>query len=245
MDALAALEQAQRREWRNEDGELLEPEFLPGLAEEDLKGIASQIEASLPKDFVNLARACGGISGIGIEVDFAGFGESWAAPFMPRGWPFAHDGCGNYWVLDVPVAESDEAVIFYASHDAPVLLFQGRGMAEFLNQLHLFDLGDRTSDIWNVFSDDRFNVWQTNPGTIRQPDALLSSDVVIREFAETLEENFEIIDLRNVPPAMGFSWGRRGYGESLRWGDERIFAYAKQKKQGLLSRLLGRASVKA
>lgn len=188
-----------------------------------LAKLESEIGAPLPDDYRILASACGGIEDIGIEVDFSGFVNSWAHEAVPHGLAFAHDGCGNYWVVDCDPNGSDESHIFYACHDAPVVLYQGTGLAEFLNQLYLYDIEDRTSDIWGVFEDSRFDVWRTNPGLIPYEQALRSNDPVIREFADSLDERYFVIDLRDVPPGMGFSWGRRGFGEVVRFGDERIF----------------------
>src|SRR5438105_1623967 len=84
--------------------------------------------------------------------------------------------------------------------------------------------------------DRLFDVWSKNPGVIPYADALKSGDAAVRAFADELDPGFEIVDLRSVPPGMGFSWGRYGMRTQLRrFGEERIFAYAREEKRGFLS----------
>jgi len=90
--------------------------------------------------------------------------------------------------------------------------------------------------------DDRlFDVWRRNPGVIDHATASSSLDPSLRAFAATLREEFQIVDLRRVDPGMGFSWGRYGpRTEVRRYGYERIFAYARPPRTGLLAKLFGR-----
>jgi cell wall assembly regulator SMI1 len=231
VDVLASLEEIKQLDWVDEEGERMEMSFFPGLSEEQLDGLEADMGTTLPADYRALAAVCGGIEGGSLEIDFSGFGETWVAPLLPHYVAFAHDGSGNHWVIDCTSEPSERSHIFYSCHDAPVLLFQGVGMAEFLKQVYHYETGDRWSDIWGVFGDSRFHVWQTNPGTIGRKEALASPDATIRELAGYLDDRFSIIDLRNVPPGMGFSWGRDGYGEIERFGEERIFVYADLSKE--------------
>ncbi len=84
---------------------------------------------------------------------------------------------------------------------------------------------------------------ERTPGLITQPEALQSQDQAIREFAQSLEPNYLIFDMRNVEPGMGFSWSRYGHknSESKRFGEERIFAYSRpEAKRGFFARLFGK-----
>src|SRR5207244_4393593 len=93
--------------------------------------------------------------------------------------------------------------------------------------------------VGDVHEDRLFDVWRKNPGVIDQPAAAASSDAMLRSFASGLAEQFQIVDLRNVSPGMGFSWGRYGPRTELRrHGYDRIFGYAKPPRTGYFAKLL-------
>jgi hypothetical protein len=98
-----------------------------------------------------------------------------------------------------------------------------------------------TSTIREVREDRVFDVWRMNPGALEHEDAL-AGDADLRAFASSLDETFQLVDLRSPALGMGFSWGRYGpRTEVRRHGYTRIFAYARpEKKPGLLSRMFGR-----
>lgn len=236
MDVLLALDRAKATDWIDEDGERLDVVFLPGLSEKRLVELEARVGAPLPEDYRALGLECAGI-----KIDFEGFEEYWVEEIVPHGIPFAHDGCGNYWVVDCLREREARSHIFYACHDAPVLLYQGTGLAGFLDALPAFDRGDHDSPIWRVWSEGAFRVWNENPSLLSQTEVLTSSDPVLRAFAEEIGEPCWIADLRNVPVGMGFSWGRYGIDTRLRrHGEERIFACAqRERRPGLVRRLLG------
>jgi hypothetical protein len=238
VDVIQAFERIKQANWVDEDGEELDVQFLPGLSEEALDQMESRIGAPLPSDYRRLAAMCGVIDGAGIEIDFSGSDGFWVEEILPHGLPFAHDGCGNYWVVDCRSQREEFACIFYACHDAPVVVFQGTGMASFIDALPAFDRGERESAIWQVWDQSVWRIWETSPGVISQQEALASTDPAIRTFAIDLDEPCQISDLRGARPGDGFPWGRYGPNTRLRrFGEERIFAFAPPKKQSLRDRL--------
>jgi hypothetical protein len=73
--------------------------------------------------------------------------------------------------------------------------------------------------------------------------ALAATDPDICRFAATLDSRFQVIDLRQPQPGMGFSWGRYGPKTKVRRdGQNRLFAYAKPVKTGFFSKLFGQTS---
>jgi hypothetical protein len=79
----------------------------------------------------------------------------------------------------------------------------------------------RRSLIDDVHEDRLFDVWRKNPGVIDRAHAIASSDT-----------GFEVVDLRNVPVEVRFSWGRCGPNtEFRRFGPEPILAYRKPEKK--------------
>lgn len=71
--------------------------------------------------------------------------------------------------------------------------------------------------------------------------ALDSDDATLTGFADSLDDDFEIVDLRSAEIGMGFSWGRHGpKTEVRRHGYELLFAYrSSPRKARRLRRMLG------
>jgi hypothetical protein len=54
---------------------------------------------------------------------------------FPNGIPIARDGFGNFWVLDLTPQTAKTAPVFFACHDAPVILYQSSDIASFLTEV--------------------------------------------------------------------------------------------------------------
>jgi SMI1 / KNR4 family (SUKH-1) len=242
MSILDELQKARSTSYSTKGGKPLSPDFLPGLSEEKLRQIEAALGATLPDDFRELAMQCGGIEGFEFKIDFTGSHGFGMEEIFPKCHAIAADGCGNFWIIDATSRQESTAQVFYACHDAPVILYQCGSMSEFLAELIKLHTPPHQSLLNDVPTDQLYKVWRTNPGTIEHATALNSSDATIRSFAATLDERFLIVDLRFPQPGMGFSWGRFGPRTELRrCGEEHIFAYAQPSKQpGFLSRLFGK-----
>ena len=195
-------------------------------------------------DVSDLLQFCSGLEGALAEVDFTGrsLTDGFGADFLvPGGLPIAHDGCGNYWVVDVQSGSPDWGPIYYCCHDAPVMLLQAVNLQQFVSELFRRYTPPHESLIDAVREDRLFEVWRKNPGVMAASEGMESPDGDIRAFAADLDSGFELIDLRDVPIGMGFSWGRYGpRTEVRRFGAKAIFAYRKPEKRSLISKLLGR-----
>ena len=136
---------------------------------------------------------------------------------------------------------TDWGPIYFCCHDAPVMLLQAATVQQFVSEIFKMYVPPRQSLIDDVHEDRLFEVWRKNPGVIGHSNAVVSPDPAIRAFAAGLDVGFGIVDLRNAPIGMGFSWGRYGpKTEVKRFGPEPIFAYRKPEKKGLMSRLFWR-----
>lgn len=242
MSILDELQKARSTSYFTRGGKPLSPDFLPGLSEEELRQVEAELGAVLPDDFRELAKQCGGIEGFEFEIDFTGSDGFGMEEIFPKCHTIAADGCGNFWIIDITSRRESTAQVFYACHDAPVILYQCGSMSEFLAELIKLHTPLYRSLVNEILTDQPYKVWRTNPGTIDHATALNSSDATIRSFAATLDDRFLIVDLRSPKPGMGFSWGRYGPQTELRrCGEERIFAYAQLPKQpGFFSRLFGK-----
>lgn len=196
----------------------------------------------MPEELRELLGFSAGMEGCLAGIDFTGECMMFEMEdLFPRGLPVAADGCGNFWVLDLTPQTTRTAPVFYASHDAPVILYQCSDLASFMGEVFRGYTAPHRSLVDDVHEDRLFNVWRKNPGVLSRAQALTAADPVLAEFVASLPENFEIVDLRKVEPGMGFSWGRYGADTELkRHGHERIFAYRKpERPKGFFAKIFG------
>lgn len=243
MTAVEHIQAAQKSGLVDENGKPVSLKLLPALSAGQIAALEAKIGHQLPAELKSLLAFCSGLDGTCFEASFIGWGE--LRPFemeevFPFGFPIATDGAGNHWVLDLTSETTEVAPIFFACHDAPVVLYQCSDLATFVAELLRMNIPPRESLLEDILNDIPFDVWRKNPGVITQPSAKASADPALRAFAESLDERFQIVDLRAAKPGMGFSWGRYGHKTELRrFGHERIFAYAKPIRTGFFSKLFG------
>ena len=242
MNAIEQIIAAQQTKLIDEDGEPVSLKLAKPLTSEQIDSLQEKIGLPLPGELRELLAFCSGMDGCLDVIDFtgenAGFGMEEA---FPKGLSIATDGFGNSWVLDITPEASQVAPVFFACHDAPVILYQSPDVASFLAAVFRMNTPPHTSLVNDVHEDRLFDVWAKNPGVITQTAAAASSDPDLRAFASSLPEHFQVIDLRKAEPGMGFSWGRYGpRTEVRRHGYKRIFAYAKPPRTGLFAKLFGR-----
>jgi hypothetical protein len=222
------------------DNDTVIPE--PGLDAATIDAVERRVGAPLPTDLRTLLGACHGIRGLAWEIDFTGSLSFEMEDVFPHGLPIVGDHEGNFWVVDCTAAPEDEAAIFYACHDPPVILWQCRGMATLLRELRRKFASPEASSLDEIHDERVHRVWRTDPATLSRSAALAAPDDALRAFAKSLTDEWSIIDLRAATTGAGFSWGRCEYQTGLRrHGEERLFACAAPpRRTGLLSRLFGR-----
>ena len=240
MTPLEIIRQAQAGTLIDEDGHVVALELLPGLTYAELQDFADRVPCRIPPEIAELISACSGFYGTVEQVEFTGrdlMFEFEAA--FPYGLPIAADGFGNFWVVDLHPGTTTWGPIYFACHDAPVILYQAGSLEQFLHELfRMFELPHQ-SLIDEVHEDRLSCVWRTNPGVLPYEQCLRSEDPILSAFARELDEGFQIIDLRLAKPGDGFSWGRYGPKTHVqRFGTHAVFAY--KKPESMISRLLGR-----
>jgi hypothetical protein len=241
VDAVLILQEARSASLVSEDGDPVELVLEPALDETEIVEVERALGCGLPPELRALLQFTSGVDGILDVVDFSGrtlelgFGLDEVFPTCVT---IAHDGFGNYWVVDVAPGDGDSSPVFFCCHDAPVILFQSATLAEFCRELIRMVEPPHTSLLDDVHEDRLFEVWRNNPDTISHAEAVASPDEVLRTFGSELDDRFVIVDLRRVPVGMGFSWGRYGRRSLLRrHGHERVFAVGRGERRGLLKRL--------
>lgn len=235
---------AARLPFVTEDGDPSPLELAPGLTDAEIDTLESTLPCRIPADVRELLHLCSGFANSPLDiVDFTGrdcdYGDD---SVFPHAHSIASDGFGNFWVVDLLPESQHWGPIWFACHDAPLILYQSATLQEFLIELFKFGQPPFQSLVDDVHEDRPFNVWRTNPGVLEHADAMTSNDRTIREFAQELGPAFEVIDLRNARPGMGFSWGRYGpRTEVRRCGHLPVWACARPEKQpGFFARLFGR-----
>ena len=208
--------------------------LAPPVPSEEIDRLQADIGAPMPPQFRAVLEHTAGIHGGAVEIDFTGRTMDFEdVDVFPSGLPFAADGLGNFWVLDlVPTGASP--FVFFDCHDPPVVLLASRDLAGFLPEA-LRPNAD-------VVPNKRLHeIWRENPGTIDYASAL-AGDESLRVFAEELGESYTFVDLRSGTVGTGFSWGRFGFGTVVRrHGYERLFACAPpREKPSRLGRLFRR-----
>jgi cell wall assembly regulator SMI1 len=228
----------------SEEGDPVEIALGPPLESAAIDALERGLGFAVPAELRRLLAFTTTVDGLVEVVDFSGAlaPEFGIEEILPTCVPIAHDGFGNYWVIDVAPGDGDSSPVYFACHDAPVLLVQAGTLAEFCHELVRMVEPPHASLVDDVHEDRLFQVWRTNPGGIAHSEALASPDAALRAFAAELDDRFVLVDLRDAPVGMGFSWGRYGPRTELRrHGHERIFAVGRVERQGLLGRLLGRS----
>jgi hypothetical protein len=224
----------------DEDGEPIKINLLPPLSDAEIDEFARTLPCPLPDGIRELLRFCSGFEGgCTDQVDFTGGLSYGQEDIFPHGLPIAGDGYGNFWVVDLTPASTEFAPIYFACHDAPVILYQSGSLSEFLVELFKMCVPPHESLIDDVHEDRLYHVWRTNPNVLSYESCINSDDDMLRAFAAELTPQWSIIDLRAARPGMGFSWGRFGPTTKLRRHDVlAIFAY--EHRPTFWQRLTGR-----
>jgi len=240
IDALEAIRRARATNLVGRDGAGVELALDPAVPPADVELLEVELGVPLSRELRTLLGETAGISGGPLPIiDFTGQSLSFGDPdALPWALPIAGDGFGNFWVVDLTPEETETAPVFFACHDAPVILYQSPTIGDFLHEAFRMLEPPHASAVDDVHEDRLFNVWRNNPGTLEY-SAALASDEPMRAFAAELDDRFVFVDLRSPPVGMGFSWGRYGPRTDVRrYGHERLFAYAPpERRPGLLARL--------
>jgi cell wall assembly regulator SMI1 len=229
MDAVEVMERA--------CAEHPELRLRPPPPRDELDALEAELGVRLPDDLRALLERAGGIDGGPLEtIDFTGASfDVEIRDIFPSGVPIAHDGSGNHWVLDL-TPDAAPPLVFFASHDPPVVLVQSPDVAHFLDEVFGDPLPSRKA---LVHEDRLFHAWRGNRDELDHA-AALAGDEELRAFAATLDDRYTVVDLRTPTVGTGFSWGRHGPATEIRRGYGRLFAYAPPEpkpKSGLLGRL--------
>jgi cell wall assembly regulator SMI1 len=241
MTPLEIILEAQKKPLTTEDGDPDPLELAPPLSENEISAFEAELPCKLPREIRELLSHCSGFTGSAADyVDFTGKQCSFAQEeVFPYGLPIAADGYGNFWVVDLLPTSEIWGPIYFACHDAPVILYQSPDLSHVLVELLKMSIPPRKSLVDDVHEDRIFDVWGKNPGVMSYDECIKSKDADLKTFATELGPSFQIIDMRTPEIGFGFSWGRYGARTFVRrHGNLPIFAY--QKRAGIIERLFKR-----
>ena len=143
--------------------------------------------------------------------------------------------------LDLTPDTVETAPVFFACHDAPVLLYQAASLGDFLDHALGALEPARDTTIDDVHEDRLFQVGRRAPHSMPWDAAMTSDDHALREFAASLDQTWTVVDLRRREVGMGVAWGAHGPRTRLaRHGWERIFGYAppaRTRRRSIWSRM--------
>jgi cell wall assembly regulator SMI1 len=238
MRPLETILEAQKKSLTTEDGDADPLELAPPLSEDEIAAFEAELPCKLPGEIRELLSHCSGFTGGAADfVDFTGKQCNFAQEeVFPYGLPIAADGFGNFWVIDLLPISKTWGPIYFACHDAPVILYQSPDLSHFLTELLEMSMPPHKSLVDDVHEDRLFDVWGKNPGVMSYDECIKSKDSELKSFATQLGPSFQIIDMRTPEIGFGFSWGRYGAKTVVRrHGNIPIFAY--QKRVGIIERL--------
>jgi len=225
---------------RGEDGSEQILELQPPATEAEIRALGSTLPCPIPRDVQEALAVSKGLANGPLEsfslVDLEGVGLE---EMLPNAYSLAHDGYGNYWVLDLLPSTTAWGPVFYVCHDPPVLAYQSATLEDFLREtIAMWQTGPR-SPVDVVHEEVVRRIWRENPGLMTPAALQGSSDGVLRAFAESLPPTALVSDQRRPEVGQGFSWGRFGPKTAIRRaGQERVWAVIPhERKQGLFGGL--------
>ena len=195
-----------------EDGEPWDMSLLPGLSLEQIRDFEAEVGFSLPPETRELLEFTNGIENgplEGLEFtsnEYVSVDEENEFGWMTIG--IAADGFGNNWGYVLSKDSTDLGPIYFFCHDAPVYLYQSPDLSHFLTEFFKMCRPPFKSLIHDVHEDRIKEVWLDNPDLIAVEEARKMKDSTVSEFAQTLPNDWKLIDLRNPGIGGGFSWGR-------------------------------------
>ena len=240
MNPVDIIKSVEGTRFVDEDGNVETLKLLPPLVPGELSELEAAIPCPLPSEARELLEYCRGFDGVLESIDFSGLLPGFGMEeIFPHAVPIAHDGFGNYWVVDLIARSTTWGPIFFVCHDAPVIVFQTDSLAHFIDELIKLGNSPWRSEINEVHEIHHDNIWRQNPGLLTVEQVRQSADGDLKTFARSLDDSWWMIDLREAKVGDGFSWGRYGPNTMIRrFGAKRIFAI--QKKKSILQRIFKR-----
>jgi hypothetical protein len=217
--------------WVDEDGDEDVVELLSPPSAAEIARLESTLGFPLPSEARELLRVGRGFHGGPLEaVDFTGLpaGATLEDAF-PLAIPIAHDGSGNFWIVEPSPASDAWGPIYFLCHDPPVVIFQCPDTATFIEGF--LELAHRPGEgpLHFVPEDAAMRVWRGDETALERDAAMATDDPVLRDYAASLGPEFLIADFRD--PVTGDGFSLRDAEGIQRHRTERIFAFTRRRAE--------------
>jgi hypothetical protein len=227
----------------SEDGDEYKVELKSGLTELEVDELAKRVpKGQIPAEIRELLNFASGFEFYGLEeVTFDGIEQFGFEEFFPNSVQLAGDGFGNFWILDID-KNGNWGNVFYVCHSPAVIVKHSDNLTQFIEHVNDFGKNGNKSNLDIIHEKIVTDIWSQNIGFIEVENARQSNDIILKEFALLLPDNFVVADLRNKPNRSGFAWGKFGpkIDKAKRHETELIWGIEKPIKKGILSKLFGR-----
>lgn len=137
MSLATLIREAAKQPHSTDDEEPAPLELGSGMSHTDIDTFEATLPCRLPGEVRELLAVSTGFTGGAADfVDFTGRSCMFEQrEIFPNGHPIAADGYGNFWVVDLLPDAAQWGPIYFACHDAPVVLFQSPSLEHFLVEL--------------------------------------------------------------------------------------------------------------
>ena len=242
MKAIEKLKTILTERYVTEDGDEYKAELIQGMTEQQIDELAKQFPSGqVPAEIIELLKFARGFEFDALEeVTFDGVGLFGFEELFPCSVQLAGDGFGNYWILDVD-RNGDWGGVFYVCHDPAVIVKHSDNLVQFLEHIDDFGKNGSNSNLDIIHEKTVMDIWRKDNGFMELENVRQSDDVILKNFASSLPDNFVVADLRNKPIKSGFAWGMFGpdISKAKRHETELIWGIEKTVKKGLFSKLFG------
>lgn len=214
----------------SEDGDEYKVELKSGLTELEVDELAKRVpKGQIPTEIRELLNFASGFEFYGLEeVTFDGIEQFGFEEFFPNSVQLAGDGFGNFWILDID-KNGNWGNVFYVCHSPAVIVKHSDNLAQFIEHVNDFGKNGNKSNLDIIHEKIVADIWSQNIGFIEVENGRQSNDIILKEFALLLPDNFVVADLRNKPNRSGFAWGKFGpkidkakrHETELIWGIEK------------------------
>ncbi|MFN0242957.1 MAG: SMI1/KNR4 family protein [Planctomycetota bacterium] len=132
MNAIEVFSSAAGLSVVDEDGHTERIQLMPPVTESELATIERELGFALPTEARALLRMTSGLAGTALDqFQFVDVGGQALPDLFPHPLSIAHDGYGNFWIVDLWPSSDRFGPVFYVAHDPPVVVYQCEDVASF------------------------------------------------------------------------------------------------------------------
>ncbi len=205
-----------------------EVELLPPLSEPEVRAVEKMLGmtcAAHIRDMLLFSRGLGcGV--FGKSLDFSQVvNDGSIVTISERGLCLSPFDANEKFYVDLTTDLSSWDKVFFVSSEPAVMILQSESLPDFLFNFVRQEIYPDQQILLTVDHPDVQKVLKTNHHILTQPEAVAHQDVLISTFAEELEEDWSIIDLRYMGVGEGLPLELFGKNtECRRCGEQYIFA---------------------